>query len=47
MGDGSNKEKTVRLKFTAPPQVGTYTFSVLVKSDSFVGADLEKQITVS
>jgi translocation protein SEC63 len=31
--------KTVRLQFQAPPQSGTWTFQLVIKSDSYLGVD--------
>ncbi|OAJ38570.1 hypothetical protein BDEG_22478 [Batrachochytrium dendrobatidis JEL423] len=36
---GLDDDKTVRLQFQAPPQAGTWTFQVIVKSDTYVGID--------
>ena len=33
-------EKKVYMKFAAPPEPGTWTFQVIVKSDSYVGSDV-------
>eukprot|EP00842_Homolaphlyctis_polyrhiza_P006541 jgi/Hompol1/6889/HPOL_002506-RA len=34
-----SEDKTVRMQFQAPPEPGSWTFQILIKSDSFVGAD--------
>merc|ERR1711862_35996 len=34
----------VELKFTAPPKPGHYTFTVNVKSDSYLGVDVTQDI---
>ncbi|KAI8909214.1 Sec63 Brl domain-containing protein [Gorgonomyces haynaldii] len=36
---GLDTPKTVRLQFQAPPQKGKWTFTIVVKSDSYLGLD--------
>ncbi|KAL2912598.1 secretory subunit [Polyrhizophydium stewartii] len=36
---GLDEDKTVRLQFQAPPNPGSWTFQVFVKSDTFAGTD--------
>ena len=40
-------KEEVELKFTAPPKPGQYTYSVIVRSDSYVDFDISKIIKVS
>lgn len=44
---GYNKIRTIQITFQAPPGAGLYTFQTYVKSDSFVGADAQKDMMVS
>jgi len=37
-------KEEVELKFTAPPKPGVYTYSVIVRSDSYVDFDVSKSI---
>ncbi|KAJ1952706.1 secretory subunit [Linderina pennispora] len=37
-------ERVVSVQFQAPPQPGTYTFQLLVKSDSYYGCDVLQEI---
>ena len=37
-------EEEVELKFTAPSKEGTYNFTVCVRSDSYLGVDLQEDI---
>ncbi|KAH9270693.1 hypothetical protein BASA83_007053 [Batrachochytrium salamandrivorans] len=36
---GLDDDKTIRLQFQAPPKAGTWTFQVLIKSDTYIGTD--------
>ena len=38
--------KTVRIQFQTPNAVGSFPLTVMVKSDSFVGCDLVKDVMV-
>jgi len=38
------EREEVELKFTAPPKPGVYSYSVIVRSDSYVEFDLMKNI---
>jgi len=38
------EKEEVELKFTAPPKPGLYSFSVIVRSDSYVDFDISKII---
>jgi translocation protein SEC63 len=40
------EKEEVELKFTAPPKPGQYSYSVIVRSDSYVDFDLSKMIKV-
>jgi translocation protein SEC63 len=44
---GSKQVRTVRMSFQAPPGPGLYTFQVYCMSDSFVGADAQRDMKVS
>lgn len=43
---GYNKIRTLQMTFQAPPGAGLYTFQTYVKSDSYVGADAQKDMMV-
>jgi len=44
---GATRDHVVRLQFQSPPEVGSWTFQVYIKSDSFVGtADKQFDLTV-
>ncbi|KAJ8655692.1 hypothetical protein O0I10_008577 [Lichtheimia ornata] len=38
------EEQTVQISFPGPPKPGTYTFSIYVKSDTYVGTDIMHDI---
>ncbi|KAK3828562.1 MAG: Sec63 Brl domain-containing protein, partial [Benniella sp.] len=44
--DISSTSRTIRIQFQAPPRPGEYSFNLFVKSDSIVGADVVKQMTL-
>ncbi|KAJ3073822.1 secretory subunit [Podochytrium sp. JEL0797] len=43
---GVGEPQTVKLQFQAPPQPGTWTFHVYVKSDGAMGCDLDVEMTL-
>ena len=40
-------EQTVQITFPGPPKPGTYTFSLFVKSDTYVGTDIQQDIKLT
>ena len=40
-------EQTVQISFPGPPKPGTYTFSLFVKSDTYVGTDIQQDIKLT
>ncbi|KAI9496946.1 Sec63 Brl domain-containing protein [Zychaea mexicana] len=41
------EEQTVQISFPGPPKPGTYTFSLFVKSDTYVGTDIQQDIKLT
>ncbi|KAJ1963309.1 secretory subunit [Dipsacomyces acuminosporus] len=39
-------ERVITVQFQAPPQVGTYSFHLAVKSDSYIGCDVLEEISM-
>lgn len=38
------RQRTIKIQFPGPPKAGIYSFTLFVKSDSVVGADLRREI---
>lgn len=38
---GTSKDHICRLQFQAPPETGSWTFQIFIKSDSFIGSDIQ------
>lgn len=43
----ASAQMNVQLEFTAPEQIGEYTFQLSVICDGYVGCDLENEVTIS
>lgn len=41
---GLETERTYKLQFQAPPKAGMYIFKALIKSDSYMGCDLQSEV---
>lgn len=41
-----DKEKTVEIKFSAPPQKGSYFFILHIRSDSYMDCDYSQDVKV-
>lgn len=42
----SRNYRTYKLQFQAPPNAGAYTFQYHIVSDTFVGEDIKRDVTV-
>ncbi|KAJ2724915.1 secretory subunit [Coemansia sp. Benny D115] len=40
-------ERVMMVQFQSPPQVGTYRFQLIIKSDSYIGSDIMQDVTMT
>ncbi|KAF9159165.1 secretory subunit [Actinomortierella ambigua] len=47
IADVTTESRKVRVQFQAPPRPGSYTFNMYIKSDSLLGSDIVRELTLT